>query len=372
MPSQLFSPINLGPVEIGNRLAVAPMCMYSGVDGCATDWHLQHLGQLGYSGAGLVMVEASAVERRGRISHGCLGLYSDDNEAAMAQVLARVQRIAGDTVFGVQLAHAGRKGSCHPPWLGGKPLADGEDPWQTVSAVADPFDEGWHSPLALGREELPALVDAYVQAALRAVRIGFRVLEIHCAHGYLLHQFLSPLCNTRDDEFGGPLHQRMAFPLAVIRGVRQALPGDVALGIRVSATDWLDGGWDIDDSIAFVNAARDSIHYCCVSSAGIAARSPIVIKPGFQVPFAAQIRKATGVVTRAVGLIADPRQAEGILARGEADQIALARAFLDDPRWGWRAADMLGEKAHFPAPYHMVRGKSWLKLRDEINSEFTP
>lgn len=372
MTSRLFQPIALDQIELPNRLVVAPMCQYSADDGSATDWHLQHLSQLGYSGAGLVMVEATAVERRGRITHGCLGLYSDDNEAALRRAIDAARRVAGHTRFGIQLAHAGRKASSSVPWLGGAALTANEDPWQTVSSSATPFGEGWHVPHALTSGEIDATIDAFVQAARRAARIGFDVIEVHSAHGYLLHQFLSPLVNARDDQYGGSLENRMRLPLQVIRAVRQAVPAHIAVGLRVSSTDWIEGGWDIAQTIKYVREAKKlGIAYVCASSGGIRAGVHVPLKPGYQVDFARQIREATGVATRAVGLITEPHQAEQILADGSADMIALARAFLDDPRWGWHAADALGDKTHFPSQYFMARGESWRKWRDEIAAAAT-
>jgi 2,4-dienoyl-CoA reductase-like NADH-dependent reductase (Old Yellow Enzyme family) len=367
MPSLLFQPMAIGEVELPNRLVVAPMCQYSASDGSATDWHLQHLSQLAYSGAGLVVVEATAVERRGRITHACLGLYSDDNEATLERALHAARRLGGPTRFGIQLAHAGRKASTHRPWEGGAPLGPTQDPWQTVSSSAVAFGEGWHVPHALTASELDEIAQAFVRAAQRAVRIGFDVIEIHSAHGYLLHEFLSPLVNTRTDEYGGPLANRLRFPLSVIRAVRAAVPRNVAVGLRISGTDWVEGGWDVAQSIAYVRAAQElGIAYVCVSSGGIRAKVQVPAAPGYQVALAHEIRQATGAVTRAVGLITDPQQAEQILAAGSADMIALARAFLDDPRWGWRAADVLGAKAHFPSQYHLARSEGWRRIRDQI------
>jgi len=369
MVSRLFEPIAFGEVRLPNRLVVAPMCQYSASDGSATDWHLQHLSQLAYSGAGLVMVEATAVERRGRITHACLGLYSDDNEAALERALYPARRLAGPTRFGIQLAHAGRKASTHRPWQGGAPLGAAEDPWQTVSSSAAPFGEGWHVPHALTSAEIDATVEAFVQSAHRAVRLGFDVIEIHSAHGYLLHEFLSPLVNTRTDDYGGSLENRLRLPLAVIRAVRVAAPRNVAVGLRISGTDWVEGGWDVAQSIAYVRAAQElGIAYVCVSSGGIRGKVAVPAAPGYQVPLAHEVRQATGVPTRAVGLITDPRQAEQILAAGSADMIALARAFLDDPRWGWRAADMLGAKTHSPPQYHLARSEGWRRIREQIET----
>jgi 2,4-dienoyl-CoA reductase-like NADH-dependent reductase (Old Yellow Enzyme family) len=367
MASRLFDPIAIGEVELPNRIAVAPMCQYSADDGSATDWHWQHLSQLAYSGAGLLMVEATAVERRGRITHGDLGLYSDDNEAALKRAVDAARRVGGQTRFGIQIAHAGRKASTRVPWEGGAPLATAEDPWVTVSSSSAAFGDGWHVPKTLTTQEIDALVAAFVQAAKRAVRIGFDVIEIHSAHGYLLHQFLSPLVNVRTDEYGGSLENRLRFPLAVIRAVRAAVPGNVAVGLRVSATDWVEGGWDLDQTIDYVREAKKlGIAYVCASSGGIRANVAVPVAPEYQVDFARQIKAATGVVTRAVGLITEPHQAERIVASGRADMVALARAFLDDPRWGWHAADVLGAKSHFPSQYSLVRSETWRKFRDQI------
>lgn len=365
--SLLFSPIVLGPVQLPNRLVVAPMCQYSANDGTVSEWHIQHLSQLGYSGAGLVVVEATAIERRGRISHGCAGLYNDDNEAALKNVITTARRWAGPTLFGIQLAHAGRKASTRTPWQGSAPLSANEQPWQTVSSSAIPFADNWHTPHALTVEELEQQVSAWVTAAKRAARVGFDVIELHCAHGYLMHEFLSPLVNKRTDEFGGTLENRMRFPLAILRAVREALPLSIPLGIRVSATDWIEGGWDVLQTIEFVREAKKlGIAFVCVSSGGAIGGITIPIAAGYQVPFAAQIKRETGMATRAVGLINNAHQAEKILADGEADMIALARGFLDDPRWGWHAADALGVTTHGSVQYALARTSGWRKYRDAI------
>lgn len=366
MTSLLFSPYRLEEVELPNRLVVAPMCQYSASDGSATDWHLQHLSQLAYSGAGLVMVEATAVERRGRITHGDLGLYRDENEAALQRVLNYARHLGGPTKFGIQLAHAGRKASVRRPWDGGAPLSGGEDPWPTISSSASAFGPGWHIPHALDRDEIATLVKAFADAARRAERIGFDVIEIHGAHGYLLHQFLSPLVNVRRDEYGGSLENRLRFPLEVIRAVRAAVSKRVTVGLRVSATDWVEGGWDLSQTLELARGAKElGISYVCASSGGIQANVAVPLAREYQVPFAQAIKTATGLTTRAVGLITQPQQAERILNDGRADLIALARAFLDDPRWGWHAADALGATTHFPSPYFQVRGEAWKKYRDQ-------
>ncbi|MDR3514832.1 MAG: NADH:flavin oxidoreductase/NADH oxidase [Azospirillaceae bacterium] len=359
--SLLFSPFTFGPITIPNRVVVAPMCQYSANDGCASDWHLAHLMQLGTSGAGLVVVEATAVERRGRISHGDLGLYSDDNEAALGRVLGAARRVAGPTTrFGIQIGHAGRKASTQAPWDGGGPLKGHEDPWPVVAPSALPFDDHYPVPATLDAAGLEHIVAAFAETARRAARIGFDVVEVHAAHGYLLHQFLSPLSNHRDDAFGGTADNRRRFPLQVLQAVRTALPATVALGIRISATDWVDGGLTVADSAAFVAAAREAgADYVCVSSGGLVPHVRIPTAPGYQVPFAAEIRATTGMATRAVGLIAAADQAEAILTAGHADMIALARAFLDDPRWAWHAADRLGATLERAPQYQRAAAALW-------------
>lgn len=363
--STLFSPIKLGLLELSNRLVVAPMCQYSASDGTVGEWHQQHLSQLGYSGAGWVVVEATGVESRGRITHGCVGLYSDENEAALKQAVAMARRWSGSTKFGIQLAHAGRKASARRPWEGGAPLSVTEDPWQTVSSSDIPFGEGWHTPHALTETEIEALLDAWAAAAKRAVRIGFETIEVHCAHGYLIHQFLSPTANRRTDRYGGSLENRMRLPLAIIRAVRAAVPAHMPLGIRVSATEWVEGGWQLDDTIEFVRAAQSAgIDFACASGGGIVPGITVPVAPGYQVPFATAIKRQTGIATRAVGLINSAQQAERILSAGQADFIALARGFLDDPRWGWHAADELGDVVHGPPAYALARSPGWRKFRD--------
>jgi len=251
------------------------------------------------------------------------------------------------------------------PWEGGRALRNDEDPWPTDSASALAFDTGWHVPEALDEDGMARVTDAFVHAARRAVRLGFEVIELHSAHGYLLHQFLSPLSNRRDDGYGGPLANRMRFPLEVLEAVAAVVPPTTVLGMRISATDWVEGGWSVDDSIEYVRAAQAiGIDYVCVSSGGLVAQAQVPIGPGYQVPAAARIRAETGLVTRAVGLITSARQANAIIAEGQADQVALARALLDDPRWGWHAADALGAEVHCPPQYARARPASWRTVRD--------
>jgi 2,4-dienoyl-CoA reductase-like NADH-dependent reductase (Old Yellow Enzyme family) len=361
MTPALFSPLDLGPVRLPNRIAVSPMCQYSAVDGCMTDWHLQHLMTMAMSGAGLVVVEATAVERIGRITHGDMGLYSDDNERAMARVLAAARAVAlPGTRFGIQLAHAGRKASARRPWEGGTALPPGEDPWQTVCASPIPLDDGWHTPAELDEAGIERVLGAFAQAAERAVRLGFDAIELHFAHGYLAHTFQSPLSNHRTDRWGGDRDGRMAFPLATARTVRAAVPAGVALGARITGTDWIEGGLQAEDAVALAAALKDiGLDFVCVSSGGVSLKARIPLGPGYQVPFAAKVKAETGIVTRSVGLIADPHQANDIVAKGQADFVALARAMLDDPRWGWHAAEALGAECARPPQYERAKPALW-------------
>lgn len=359
--SRLFSPFKLGPVELPNRIVVAPMCQYSASDGVPGDWHLQHLTQLGYSGAGLVMVEATAVERHGRITHNCLGLYSDDCQFALDRVMATARRWAGPTKFGIQLAHAGRKASCNIPWENrGHPLSAGQDAWQTVAPSAIPFAPEWHTPQELDLAGIETITAAFAEAARRAVEIGFDVIEIHGTHGYLGHEFLSPLSNHRRDQYGGSLENRMRFSIGLTAAIRAVLPSSVALGMRITGSDWTDGGWTPEDAVVLARTLRSAgVDYVCVSSGGLVAHAKIPVTPGYQVPFAAKIKRQTGITTRAVGMITTPQQAEQIIANGDADMIAMARAFLDDPRWGWHAADQLDATVNCPRQYERARANVW-------------
>ena len=351
MSSSLFSPFTMRGVTFDNRIVVSPMCEYSAVDGSAQDWHLMHLGQFATGGVGLVITEAAAVEARGRITPQDLGLYSDENEAALARVV-RFFRDYGNAKIGIQLAHAGRKAAANMPWNGGKALQANEGAWQTVAPSALPYGPGWHTPEALDTAGLDRVKGAFVAAAERALRLDFDSVEVHSAHGYLLHQFLSPLSNRRDDAYGGSLENRMRFPLEVFEAVRAAWPEDRPLGVRFSATDWIDGGWDLESSIAYTKALLErGCDYIDVSSGGLAPEQQIVASVGYQTPFAEEIRRATGATVIAVGRITEPHQAETILISGQADMIALARGMLYDPRWPWHAAAALGAQAAFPPQY---------------------
>jgi 2,4-dienoyl-CoA reductase-like NADH-dependent reductase (Old Yellow Enzyme family) len=352
MTSRLFTPLDLGGLRLTNRIVIAPMCQYSADDGSATDWHTVHLGNLALSGAGLLIIEASAVTPEGRITASDLGLYSDANEAALAGVVATLRRHSPMPV-GIQLAHAGRKASTAVPWAGGKQIAPGEvGGWQTEAPSPLPFTPGDIAPTTLDETGLARLTEAFAVAARRADRLGLDLIELHGAHGYLLHEFLSPLSNRRDDRYGGSLDNRMRWPLEVFDSVRAAFPAAKPVGVRVSATDWVDGGWDVDGTIAFARALEArGCSYIHVSSGGLAPEQKIPAGPNYQVPFARAVKAAVTMPVIAVGMITEPEQAEAIVATGDADAIAMARGILFDPRWPWHAAAHLGATVHAPNQY---------------------
>jgi 2,4-dienoyl-CoA reductase-like NADH-dependent reductase (Old Yellow Enzyme family) len=366
MTSALFEPITLAGLTLPNRVVIAPMCQYSAEEGNATDWHLIHLGQLALSGAGLLILEATAVERDGRITHGDLGLYSDANEAALARVLAAARQYSAMPI-GIQLGHAGRKASSRRPWEGGQQLPLAEGGWVADSASAVPVKEGEAAPRALDEAGMARVRDAFVAAAQRAVRLGLQYIELHGAHGYLLHQFLSPLSNQRNDAYGGPLEHRMRFPLEVFTAVREAVPAAIPVGLRVSATDWIEHGWDLEQTVAFASELkRLGADYIHVSTGGLSPAQVIPIGPGYQVAFAARIRAETGLPTMAVGLITDPAQAEAIVANGEADMVSLARAMLWDPHWPWHAAAALGASVRVPQQYWRSQPREYPRVFGEV------
>jgi 2,4-dienoyl-CoA reductase-like NADH-dependent reductase (Old Yellow Enzyme family) len=349
--SLLFSPLALGPLTLANRIVIAPMCQYSADEGNAGDWHLIHLGQLALSGAGLLVIEATAVEDIGRITPRDLGLYSDANEAALARALKALRRHSRMPVA-IQLGHAGRKASSHVPWDGGHRLAPGEGAWQTVAASALPHAPGEPAPAALDAAGLARVKAAFARAAQRAEALGIDAVELHAAHGYLLHQFLSPIANQRDDGYGGSLDNRMRFPLEVFDAVRAAVPARMPVGVRISATDWVEGGWNLDESSVFAKAlAQRGCGFIDVSSGGVSPQQKVVPAPGYQVPLAERIKAEAGMPTLAVGLITEPRQAEAIVAGGQADAVALARGVLYEPHWPWRAAAELGALVDAPPQY---------------------
>jgi 2,4-dienoyl-CoA reductase-like NADH-dependent reductase (Old Yellow Enzyme family) len=360
--SALFSPITLRGVTLRNRIVVSPMCQYSSERGEANDWHMLHLGHLALSGAGLLFTEATAVEPEGRITPSDLGLYDDATEAALRPVLAAIRRHARIAV-GMQLAHAGRKASGRAPWEGGQLIPLTEGGWVPHAPSALPQKEGERPPLALDAAGLARVRGAFAQAAGRAARLGLDAIEIHAAHGYLLHEFLSPIANRREDAYGGSLENRMRFPLEVFDAVREAFPGDRPVGARVSATDWVDGGWNIEGTIAFARELkRRGADWIDISSGGVSPLQKIPLGPGYQVPMAQAVKEATGMNVMAVGLITEARQAEDIVATGKADMVALARAMLYDPRWPWHAAAKLGARVHAPKQYWRSQPREYKDL----------
>jgi 2,4-dienoyl-CoA reductase-like NADH-dependent reductase (Old Yellow Enzyme family) len=347
----LFTPLAVGPLTLPNRIMVSPMCQYSGTNGNANDWHMAHIGSLALSGAGLLFVEATSVSPEGRITAGCLGLYNDENHQSLKRVVDAVRAIS-PIKLAIQLGHAGRKASSHRPWEGGALMTPQEGGWETIAPSALPHKSDETAPKAMTADDIARLTAEFVATTKRARELGFDVIELHCAHGYLLHEFLSPLSNQRTDQYGGSLENRMRLPLAIFDAVREAAGPDIAVGARLSATDWAEGGWDLEQSIAFSRQLQaHGADFIDVSSGGVAAHQKITIGPGYQVPFAEAIRKAIDIPVIAVGLITEPQQAEDILQQGKADIVALARAFVSDPRWPWRAAAALGGKVAGCPPY---------------------
>lgn len=366
--SQLFSPIELGPLKLANRIVIAPMCQYSAEDGQTTDWHLIHLGQLALSGAGLLIIEATAVEAIGRITHGCLGLYSDETESALHKTIASVRKYSNMPIM-IQLAHAGRKASSNRPWDGAQLQLPADGGWQTVAPSAIAHLPTEPAPEALTHEGLVRIREAFVQAAKRSAKIGFDGIELHAAHGYLLHQFLSPISNQRTDEYGGSLENRMRFPLEVYDAVRAVTPTTMTLGIRISACDWVEGGLTVQECVEFGKVLKASgCDFIDVSSGGVSPLQKITLGPKYQVPLAQEIKQGTGLPTMAVGLITTPQEAESIIANGEADMVALARGMLYDPRWPWHAAAELGASVSAPRQYWRSQPRGLADLFNDVTS----
>ena len=352
MPPTLFSPFALRELKLANRIVVSPMCQYSAVDGRASDWHGIHWGQMLQSGAGLFTIEATAVSPVGRITHGCLGLYDDACEQAMKERLAIARANAPPLPVALQLAHAGRKASSHRPWEGGQLIPVDQGGWKALAPSAIAQIEHEAPPQAIDTAALRQVKDEFVAAAGRALRVGIDAIELHMAHGYLLNEFLSPLSNRRGDDYGGSFDNRVRFPLDVFTAVRAAWPSDRPLGVRISATDWVEGGWTLDNSLGFVRRLQAlGCDWIDVSSGGISPAQKIPVGPGYQVPLARAIRAATAIPTMTVGLITDARQADAIVKAGDADLVALARAMLWNPRWPWHAAAALGGQIQAPKPY---------------------
>lgn len=368
MSAKLFTSVELGGVTLPNRVVVSPMCQYSSIDGSAQDWHRVHYGALALSGAGLLCFEATHVERDGRITQGCAGLYSDENEAALKPIVEWARAWMPHVKLGIQLGHAGRKASAQRPWKGGGALtqADAPDlPWTTFSASAVPYDTSWHTPVALDTTGLRRVKEAFVASVERSQRLGLDLIELHGAHGYLLHQFLSPLSNRRSDEYGGTMEKRRRFPLEVFEACRKAWPRDKALGVRVSATDWVEGGLTVEDTIETARQLKAlGCDFIDVSSGGNSPAQKIAIGPGYQVGLSTRVRKEADIKTWAVGIITEPQQAEDIVASGLADCTAHARSFLVDPRWAWNAAKTLGAELP-PLPLPMARAVSILSFKPQ-------
>lgn len=359
--SQLFTPRAVGPLTLRNRIVVAPMCQYSAIDGVPQPWHVQHLGRLAISGAGLVIVEATGVEAAGRISPADTGLWNDDQETAFAALISGI-RTYSDTPIGIQLGHAGRKASTTPPWIGNRAVTPEEGAWTTFAPSAIPFKDDWHTPVALDEAGMQRIIDAFVDAAGRALRAGFDLVELHAAHGYLLSEFLSPVSNHRTDEYGGSVENRMRFPLRVAQALRDAWPRDKALGARFNGSDWVDDGITVEEVQTFARALHDmGYDYLHVSSGGNLPRAPIPGgEPGYQLAFAEAVKTAVPEANViAVGMIYEPEQAEAIIAEGKADFVAVARAILDDPNWPHHAATALGQAEGLPNQYARATQTTW-------------
>jgi len=361
--SILFEHLALGKLQLKNRIVIAPMCEYSAIDGNAQDWHMIHLGSLAMSGAGLLILEATAVSPEGRISPGDLGLYCDNNEQALGRVLEAIRKYS-NIPLAIQLGHAGRKGSSHVPWDGGAQIMpDAPGGWKTLAPSAVPHAEGEDVPRQLDEGGLLKIKKDFVLAAQRAERLGLEGIEIHMAHGYLLHQFLSPLSNNRTDAYGGNLENRMRFPIEVFDAVKAAVSRDMPVWVRVSATDWVPEGWDIESTLVLSNVLRErgcaAIH---VSSGGVSPKQDIELAPGYQVSFAQRVKAEIGLPTIAVGLITEAAQAEEILQKGQADAIALARGMLYNPRWPWHAAAELGAQVNVPEQYWRCQPNDYRNL----------
>ncbi len=348
--AHLFSPLQIRDVVFKHRIVVSPMCQYSCEDGFANDWHLVHLGSRAIGGASLVFTEATAVEARGRISPWDLGIWKDEHIEPLARI-ARFLKQHG-AVPGIQLAHAGRKASTDVPWRGSRPLSLAEGAWQPVAPSPIPFNAGYPLPAELSVSDIRAVVEAFRAAAKRSLEAGFEVIELHGAHGYLIHEFVSPLSNERTDRYGGSLQNRMRFPIEVVEAVRSVWPERLPLFFRISATDWMEGGWTLDDSVELARAVRPlGVDAIDCSSGGTAPQAIIPLEPGYQVPFARRIRRDTGILTAAVGLITEPLQADSIIRDGSADFVVLAREFLREPYWPIKAAQRLGAEISVPVQY---------------------
>lgn len=348
----LFTPIKIGPVELPNRIVISPMCQYSAVDGNVNDWHHAHLGSLSLSGAGLLYIEATAITPEGRITPGCVGLYSEQNFHALKKLVDSLRAVS-PIKLAIQLGHAGRKASSHRPWEGGELMTPSEGGWPTFAPSAIAHKEGELAPKELSKQHIKDLIQNFSLSARRARDLGLDVIEVHAAHGYLLHEFLSPLSNARSDEYGGSLENRMRFVLEAFEAVRAAAGPNIAVGARLSATDWVEGGWDVEQSITLSKRLQAmGADFLDISSGGVSPHQKISIGPGYQVPFAEKIKAEVSIPVMTVGLITEPKQAEDILQHGKADMVALARGMIAEPRWPWRAAAELGGTVQGSTQYY--------------------
>ena len=362
MPRALFTPIQLRDLTLANRIVISPLCQYSAVEGTAQPWHWMHLGAFAISGAGLLILEATGVSAAGRISPRCLGLYSDENEAALTRLLRDVRQFS-QIPIGIQLNHAGRKASTYPTWevWKGHFVPPEQGGWTPMGPSSEPFGPGWLTPVEMDHKTIRQVRDEFVASARRADRCGFGWIELHAAHGYLLHQFLSPLANHRTDGYGGPWSNRMRFPLEVAEAVRAAWPHGKPLGARITGEDWIPGGLTLDDAVNFAAALKEvGIDYVTPSGGNIGPGMQLPkVGPGYMVPFAERIRREAGIKTMTVGMIVEPSQADEIIASGRADMVAIGRAIMDDPRWPWHAAAKLGEKTDVPPQYARCTPQHW-------------
>jgi NADPH2 dehydrogenase len=349
-------------LTLENRIVISPLCQYSAIEGTTQPWHWMHIGHFAISGAGLVILEATAVSDIGRISPQCLGLYSDENETALTRLLSDVRRFS-HTPMGIQLSHAGRKASTRPTWdlWKGHGVPAEEGGWRPVGPSAEAFTTGWQVPEELDRAGLARIRDEFVESTRRADRCGFDWVEIHCAHGYLLHEFLSPLTNHRDDDYGGSAAKRARFPLEVAQAMRAAWPTHKPLGVRITGEDWVPGGLTLDNAVEFAGALREiGIDYVTPSAGNVAPGMKIpTVGPGYLVPFAERVKRETGITTMTVGMIIEANQANEIIESGKADMIAIGRAIMDDPRWPWHAAAKLGEKIAVAPQYARSTPEHW-------------
>ena len=353
--TSLFTPISIRGLTLSNRIWVSPMCQYSADDGVATNWHDVHIGSFATGGAGMIMMEAAGVTPEGRISTKCLGLWRDDQAERLRSIIDFAHSMG--TSIGIQLAHAGRKASCLPPWSNHPMASIAEGGWECVAPSAISFGGKYPTPRALSKSEIAQLVRSFADAAKRCVRVGFDLVEIHAAHGYLIHQFLSPISNSREDEYGGSFENRIRFLLEIAKAVRDSIPESMPLFVRISASDWLDGGWTIEDSVELAKRLKLlGVDLVDVSSGGTSSGAPVPVGPGYQVPFADEIKKKAEIPTCAVGLITEPEQAEAIVSGGKADAVMMARELLRNPRWPLHAAKVLGAEVKWPV--QLLRGKS--------------